>query len=96
MPGIVPGLRVQFPAGRPLSSTLPVADAQVGCVIVPTVGTTGNEFTVIAYPAETGPFPHALVPSTVKLPEVAFEAKFIVIEFVDPEIVAPVPEYVQV
>ena len=32
-PAIDPGLIVQFPAGKPLSTTLPVPDKQVGCVI---------------------------------------------------------------
>lgn len=41
LPTIPPGLIVQFPAGRPESSTLPVARVQVGCVIVPTTGAGG-------------------------------------------------------
>ena len=40
-PAIAPGLIVQFPAGKPLNSTLPVATAQVGCIIVPAVGAVG-------------------------------------------------------
>ena len=32
---------VQFPDGRPLNTTLPVATVQVGCVIVPTPGANG-------------------------------------------------------
>ena len=42
VPAIAPGLIVQFPAGKPLNTTLPVATAQVGCVIVPTVGAAGE------------------------------------------------------
>ena len=38
---MAPGLMVQFPAGNPLNATLPVAKAQVGCVIVPTTGADG-------------------------------------------------------
>jgi hypothetical protein len=38
---IAPGLIVQLPVGKPLSTTLPVARAQVGCVIVPTTGAVG-------------------------------------------------------
>jgi len=38
---IAPGLIVQFPDGKLLSVTLPVATAQVGCVIVPATGTEG-------------------------------------------------------
>ena len=40
-PTIAPGLIVQLPAGKPLNTTLPVANAQVGCVMVPTVGAVG-------------------------------------------------------
>jgi hypothetical protein len=43
--------------------------------------------------ALTVPLPHALTPCTVKLPEVALAAKFIVTGLVLPEMVAPVPEY---
>ena len=38
---MLPGLIVQVPAGKPFSITLPVATAQVGWVIVPTVGAVG-------------------------------------------------------
>ena len=41
VPAIEPGLIVQLPAGRPLSTTLPIEIAQVGCVIVPIVGDEG-------------------------------------------------------
>jgi uncharacterized protein YbjT (DUF2867 family) len=41
VPAIAPGLTVQFPAGKPPKITLPVATAQVGCVIMPTVGAEG-------------------------------------------------------
>ena len=41
LPVIPPGLMVQLPDGNPLNTTLPVAVAQVGCVIVPTVGVLG-------------------------------------------------------
>jgi hypothetical protein len=40
-PAIAPGLIVQFPAGKPLNTTLPVDTAQVGCVIAPTIGAAG-------------------------------------------------------
>ena len=40
-PDIAPGLMVQFPAGSPLNTTLPVAMEQVGCVTVPTIGAAG-------------------------------------------------------
>jgi hypothetical protein len=41
LPDIPPGLMVQFPAGKPLNTTLPVATEQIGCVIVPTIGAEG-------------------------------------------------------
>ena len=40
-PAIAPGLMVQFPKGNPESTTLPVASAQVDCVIRPTKGAVG-------------------------------------------------------
>jgi hypothetical protein len=43
---VPPGVRinVQLPdAGKPLNTTLPVATAQVGWVIVPTVGAVGDD-----------------------------------------------------
>jgi hypothetical protein len=41
VPAIAPGLIVQLPAGKLLRTTLPVATAQVGWVIVPAVGVAG-------------------------------------------------------
>jgi len=41
VPAMAPGFITQFPAGRPVSSTLPVETEQVGCVIVPTTGAEG-------------------------------------------------------
>jgi len=46
-PVIPPGLMVQFPAGNPLSATLPVATEQVGCVMVPTTGADGGAGTAL-------------------------------------------------
>ena len=40
-PAIAPGLIVQFPAGRPLISRLPVETAQLGCVFTFTTGADG-------------------------------------------------------
>ena len=39
---MAPGFMVQVPAGKPLNITLPVAKAQVGWVIVPTMGAVGE------------------------------------------------------
>lgn len=41
VPAMAPGLIVQFPEGKPFNTTLPVATAQVGCVIIPTAGAEG-------------------------------------------------------
>jgi hypothetical protein len=41
VPDIAPGLIVQFPDGKPLNTTLPVATVHVGWVIVPTTGAEG-------------------------------------------------------
>ena len=43
-----PGLMVQLPDGKPLSTTLPVETVQEGWVIVPTTGAEGVVFTVTA------------------------------------------------
>ena len=40
-PAMLPGLIVQLPEGKPLRTMLPVATAQVGWVIVPTIGAAG-------------------------------------------------------
>ena len=40
-PAMAPGLIVQLPEGKPLNTTLPVANEQVGWVMVPTVGAAG-------------------------------------------------------
>ena len=66
-PVIPPGLIVQVPAGRPLSTTLPVATAQVGWVIVPTVGAaTATE--VMFPPAEAWVHVPVVVTVNGKLP----------------------------
>ena len=46
LPDMLPGFIVQFPAGKPLNSTLPVAREQVGWVIVNINGATGVGFTL--------------------------------------------------
>jgi len=67
VPEIAPGFIVQFPAGKPLRTTLPVGTVHVGWVRVPTVGATGAAGTAfITTLAEAGDVhPAALV--TVKL-----------------------------
>jgi len=53
-PGVL--VNVQMPeAGKPFNTTLPVATAQVGWVIVPLVGAVGDDgWTVITTLAEAG------------------------------------------
>jgi hypothetical protein len=55
---VPPGVRinVQLPdAGKPFNTTLPVATAQVGWVIVPTVGAVGDDgWAVMTTLAEAG------------------------------------------
>jgi hypothetical protein len=53
-PGVL--VIIQLPdAGKPLNTTLPVATAQVGWVIVPTVGAVGDDgWAVITTLAEAG------------------------------------------
>ena len=46
-PFIAPGSIVQLPAGRPLSTTLPVGSAHVGWVMAPTVGADGTPGTAL-------------------------------------------------
>ena len=41
VPAIAPGLIIQFPAGKPLNTTLPVETRQVGWVTAPTIGVSG-------------------------------------------------------
>ena len=48
LPAILPGLIVQFPAGSPLNSILPVEVEQVGCVIANIDGATGVGLTTTA------------------------------------------------
>ena len=44
VPEIFPGFKVQVPvAGKPFNTTLPVVSAQVGWVMVPTVGAVGED-----------------------------------------------------
>jgi hypothetical protein len=79
VPAIAPGLIVQLPAGKLLSTTLPVATAQVGCVIVPAVGVAGAPgAAVITTFAEAGEVhPEAFV--TVKLYVAAGSPEIVVV-----------------
>ena len=58
-PAMAPGLRVQLPEGKPLNTTLPVANEQVGWVMVPTIGAEGvagcELITILAEAAEVHP-----------------------------------------
>ena len=54
-----PGLRVsvQFPEGKPLRGTLPVAVVQLGWIMVPTMGAADGTVTVIVPVAVMVPQP---------------------------------------
>jgi len=58
---------VQFPAGRLLRTTLPVATAQVGCVIVPAAGAAGVEGCALITTLAEGEEEHPAALVTVKL-----------------------------
>jgi hypothetical protein len=70
-PVTLPGLIVQLPEGKPLKTTDPVARAQVGWVIVPTVGAEGVDgWALITAFAEAGEVhPRALVTANVYVPD---------------------------
>ena len=54
LPVILPGLIVQLPEGNPFNTTLPVAEAQLVCVIVPKVGADGvTDWALIVTLADT-------------------------------------------
>ena len=70
-----PGLMVQFPEGRPVSITLPVATEHVGCVIVPAAGAPGLEgceFIIIS-PVAAEVHPEELVTVKFYVPGKRFE-----------------------
>ena len=71
VPVIPPGLTVQFPAGKPFNTTLPIANVQEGCVMVPTNGADGVAgcalITIFAEATEVQP--NALVTVKVYVPE---------------------------
>ena len=71
-PDIDPGLRVQFPAGKPLNITLPVETVQVGCVIELTVGAGGVTgcASIITFADAAEVHPEALVTVNVFVPDV--------------------------
>ena len=58
---------VQFPAGNPVSMTLPVGSAQVGCVIVPAAGAAGVEGCELITTLAEGEEEHPAALVTVKL-----------------------------
>lgn len=68
---IAPGFIVQFPEGKPLKITLPVAREQVGCVITPTTGAPGVAgCTIITTLADAGDVhPTELVTVKVRVPD---------------------------
>jgi hypothetical protein len=67
LPAIAPGLIVQLPAGKPLRATLPVASAQVGCVIKPTIGADGEDGEALMTTSPEASEVHPAASVTVKL-----------------------------
>jgi hypothetical protein len=79
---------VQLPDGKPVKATLPVAVAQVGCVIVPMIGASGvaGWVFIVALVEATEVQPTELVTVNVYVPA----ARLVnVVEAVDPVFVAP-------
>ena len=62
-PATAPGLMIQLPAGKPFSTTLPVATAQEGWVMTPTIGAAGvaGGALMVMFPEATEVHPAALV-----------------------------------
>lgn len=75
-----------------IASGVPLHTDGAGGVIV----AMGGALVTMANDGETVPVAHPFVPRTVRLPEVAPDAKSIVTLFPVPLIVAPVPEYAQI
>jgi hypothetical protein len=67
LPAIAPGFMVQPPAGNPLKATLPVGTAQVGWVMVPTIGAVVVGTAFITTFAEATDVQPVAVSVTVKL-----------------------------
>ena len=79
-PVIAPGFRVQFPAGKPFNTTLPVATSQVGGVIVPAKGAAGVGGCIFITTAAAADETHPDSPVTVKLYVPAFKPGIVVPE----------------
>ena len=82
VPVMAPGLIVQFPAGNPFKTTLPVATAQVGWVMTPTMGADGVAGCALITMAGVGKEVHPIALVTVKVYEPATNPDLV---YVDPE-----------
>ena len=94
VPAITPGLIIQFPAGKPLSTTLPVASAHVGCVMIPAAGATGVEGWAAINTLEDNDEVHPVALVTVKLyvPETSPEIVVLVpVPVITPGFIVQVP-----
>lgn len=67
VPAIAPGLSVQFPAGKPFNTALPVETRQVGCVSVPMAGADGVTGCALMITSTVGNEVHPTEFVTVKL-----------------------------
>lgn len=95
VPVTAPGLIVQLPVGNPVNTTLPVAKAQVGCVIVPTPGNDGVAgcalMTTLADGSEV--HPEALVTVKLYVPAVSNEMVVLVpVPVTAPGLIVQVPD----
>lgn len=94
-PVINPGLMVQFPAGKPLNTTLPVETKHVGCVIELIAGAEGvTGCTLIITLADAGEIhPEELVTVNVLVPAVIPEIVFVTpVLVIAPGLIVQVPK----
>lgn len=79
VPATDPGFIVQLPPGRPLTTTLPVDIAQVGCVMVPIIGVNGVPGAALITTLAEGTDVHPAALVTVKLYVPAVSPEMIVL-----------------
>jgi hypothetical protein len=96
VPAIEPGLITHVPVeGRPLRSTLPVADAHVkGCVIVPVIGAGGasGAGSITTFPEASDVHPASLETVKLYVPGIRFVTVVLVpVPAIDPGLIVHVP-----
>jgi hypothetical protein len=85
VPVTLPGFITQLPAGNPFKITEPEGEVQVGCVIVPTIGTAGVVGCVFINTDDVGMEEHPVALVTIKL-YVPLVRLAIIVLLPDPEI----------